>query len=328
MQAVVRSVLVGLILACGTALKGWTTPAPSLTASSHARVSDDATTAALSAKVDQLFSIVDPRTAPGCAVAVIKDGRIVHKKGYGLADLDHDIPITPATVFQVGSIAKQFTATAILLLAQDGKLSLDDEVKKHIAEFPDFGERVTIRHLLHHTSGVRDQLQLLALTGWRYTQDLITDEDVLELVARQKALNFKPGTQHLYSNTGYTLLAQIVKRVSGQSFREFTTKRIFEPLGMTPHLLPRRVRRSRQRPGLCVCAAGSSQSPAARSGRTGPDRRSTHRRLPAQPAKFQQRRADQPADDRSRICSSGTRTSTSRRSADPPSSSSCSRREN
>ena len=223
MQAVVRSALVVLILAC----------APSLTGSPHARVQDDATAAALSAKVDQLFSIVDPRIAPGCAVAVIKDGRIVHKKGYGLADLDHDVPITPSTVFQVGSLSKQFTATAILLLAQDGKLSLDDEVKKHIAEFPDFGERVTIRHLLHHTSGVRDQLQLLALTGWRYTQDLITDEDVLELVARQKALNFRPGTQHLYSNTGYTLLAQIVKRVSGQSFREFTTKRIFEPLGMT-----------------------------------------------------------------------------------------------
>lgn len=186
----------------------------------------------LSAKMEKLFSIIDPKTSPGCAVAVIKDGRIVHKGGYGLADLDHDIPITPTTIFQVGSMAKQFTATAIVLLAQDGKLSLDDEVRKHLPEFPDFGERITIRHLLHHTSGVRDQLQLLALTGWRYTQDLISDEDVMDAVVRQKALNFKPGAQHLYSNTGYTLLAQIVKRVSGRSFREFTTERIFKPLGM------------------------------------------------------------------------------------------------
>jgi CubicO group peptidase (beta-lactamase class C family) len=207
--------------------------AAGLAASSHAMVQEPVASDRFSAAVDKLFSVVDPRTSPGCAVAVIKDGRIVHKRGYGLADLDHDIPITPSTVFQVGSVSKQFTATAILLLAQDGKLSLDDDVRKYIAEFPDFGERVTIRHLLHHTSGVRDQLQLLALTGWRYTQDLITDDDVLELIARQKALNFPPGSQHLYSNTGYTLLAQIVKRVSGQSFREFTTERIFRPLGMT-----------------------------------------------------------------------------------------------
>jgi CubicO group peptidase (beta-lactamase class C family) len=187
----------------------------------------------LPARVDKLFSVIDAKTAPGCAVAVVQDGTVVLKRGYGLANLDYEVPITPSTIFQVGSIAKQFTATAILLLAQDGKLSLDDDVRKHIEEFPDLGHRVTIRHLLHHTSGVRDQLQLLALTGWRYTQDLITDDDVMELVARQKALNFPPGTQHLYSNTNYTLLAQIVRRVSGQSFRDFTTSRIFTPLGMS-----------------------------------------------------------------------------------------------
>jgi CubicO group peptidase (beta-lactamase class C family) len=198
-----------------------------------ARSQQPAAAGDLPARVDRLFSVIEPKSAPGCAVAIVQDGTIVLKRGYGLANLDYDVPITPSTIFQVGSMSKQVTATAILLLAQEGKLSLDDDVRKHIKEFPDVGQRVTIRHLLHHTSGVRDQLQLLALTGWRYTQDLITDEDVMELVARQKALNFPPGTQHLYSNTNYTLLAQIVQRVSGQSFRAFTTARIFTPLGMT-----------------------------------------------------------------------------------------------
>jgi CubicO group peptidase (beta-lactamase class C family) len=217
------AILSALALAC-TAGLSW----PARVHSQEAAVNPD-----LSAKVDKLFGIIDRNTSPGCAVAVIKDGRILHKAGYGVADLDHDIPITPSTIFQVGSMSKQFTATAIVLLAQDGKLSLDDDVRKHLPEIPDFGERITIRHLLHHTSGVRDQLQLLALTGWRYTQDLITDEDVMDAIVRQKALNFRPGSEYMYSNTNYTLLAQIVERVSGKSFREFTTTRIFQPLGMS-----------------------------------------------------------------------------------------------
>jgi CubicO group peptidase (beta-lactamase class C family) len=162
----------------------------------------------------------------------MKDGQIAYKRGYGMADLDHDVPITPESVFHVASISKQFTAMAILLLAQDGKLSLDDDVHKYINELPDFGAPITIRHLIYHTSGLRDQWELLGLAGWRYSLDLITDDDVLELMSRQNALNFQPGEKHVYCNTGYTLLAQIVKRVSGQSFREFTTSRIFEPLGM------------------------------------------------------------------------------------------------
>jgi CubicO group peptidase (beta-lactamase class C family) len=162
----------------------------------------------------------------------MKDGQIIYKRGYGMADLDHDVPITPETIFHVASISKQFTAAAILLLAHGGKLSLDDDVHKYIKELPDFGAPITIRHLIYHTSGLRDQWDLLGLAGWRYSLDLITDDDVLELMSRQKALNFKPGEKHMYCNTGYTLLAQIVKRVSGQSFREFTTSRIFEPLGM------------------------------------------------------------------------------------------------
>jgi CubicO group peptidase (beta-lactamase class C family) len=129
-------------------------------------------------------------------------------------------------------MSKQFTAASILLLAQHGKLSLDDDVHKYIPELPDFGERVTLRHLLHHTSGIRDQWSLLGLAGWRYSQDLITDDDVLSVLVRQRALNFKPGEKYMYSNSGFTLLAIIVKRVSGMSLREFTTKNIFEPLGM------------------------------------------------------------------------------------------------
>lgn len=185
-----------------------------------------------SKRVDDLFQKMDTTVSPGCALSVMQGGRIIYERGYGMADLDHNVPITPATVFHVASMSKQFTAASILLLAQDGKLSLDDPVRKYIPELPDFGTPVTIRQLIHHTSGLRDQWDLLGLAGWRYSLDLITDDDVLSVISRQKDLNFPPGSKHLYSNTGYTLLAQIVKRVSGQSFREFTTARIFEPLGM------------------------------------------------------------------------------------------------
>jgi CubicO group peptidase (beta-lactamase class C family) len=184
-------------------------------------------------QVDAVFAKWDSAVSPGCALSMIKDGQIIYKHGYGLADLDHDIPITPETVFHVASVSKQFTAMAVLLLAQAGKLSLDDDVRQYIPEVPDFGARITIRNLIYHTSGLRDQWDLLNLAGWRYSLDLITDDDVLGLVARQKELNFPPGEKQLYSNTGYTLLGQIVKRVSGQSLHEFTTERIFTPLGMS-----------------------------------------------------------------------------------------------
>lgn len=186
----------------------------------------------LPAKVDELFSKMDTTVTPGCALSVMKDGKIVYERGYGMADLDHNVPITPSTVFHVASMSKQFTASSIVMLAQEGKLSLDDPVRKYIPELPDFGVPVTIRQLIHHTSGLRDQWDLLDLAGWRYSLDLITDDDVLSVISRQKELNFVPGSKHMYSNTGYTLLAQIVKRVSGQSYREFTTAHIFEPLGM------------------------------------------------------------------------------------------------
>jgi CubicO group peptidase (beta-lactamase class C family) len=150
-----------------------------------------------------------------------------------MADLSHDAPITPQTPFHVASVSKQFTAAAILLLADQGKLSLDDDVHQYLPEVPDFGARITLRHLLHHTSGLRDQWDLLDLAGYRYSFDLINDEDVMSLVRRQEELNFAPGAEYLYSNTGATLLGQIVARVSGQSLRQFTTQNLFEPLGMT-----------------------------------------------------------------------------------------------
>jgi CubicO group peptidase (beta-lactamase class C family) len=184
-------------------------------------------------QVDKVFAKWDKPGSPGCALGIYKDGKIVYKHGYGMADLNDDVPITPATVFHVASMSKQFTAASIVLLAQQGKLSLDDDVRKYIPELPDFGERITVRHLIHHTSGLRDQWDLLELAGWRYSLDLITDDDVMSVMTRQKNLNFKPGDKHVYCNTGYTLMGLIVKRVSGMSLREFTTKNIFEPLGMT-----------------------------------------------------------------------------------------------
>jgi CubicO group peptidase (beta-lactamase class C family) len=187
----------------------------------------------VNAQVDKIFEKWDKSDSPGCALGVYKDGQIIYKRGYGMANLNDDVPITPATVFHVASMSKQFTAASIVLLAQQGKLSLDDDVRKYIPELPDFGERITIRHLVHHTSGLRDQWSLLGLAGWRYSLDLITDDDVMSVMTRQKDLNFKPGEKHVYCNTGYTLMGLIVKRVSGMSLREFTTKNIFEPLGMT-----------------------------------------------------------------------------------------------
>lgn len=182
-------------------------------------------------KVDELFAAWSKPDHPGCAVGVVRDGKMLYSHGYGLADIEHDVPITPATVFHVASMSKQFTAMAIYLLAKDGKLSLDDDVRKYLPELHDFGKTITIRHLLYHTSGLRDQWDLLKLAGWRL-DDVITEQDILDIVWRQKELNFGPGEEHLYSNTGYTLLAVIVRRVSGKTLREFTDERMFKPLGM------------------------------------------------------------------------------------------------
>ena len=186
----------------------------------------------LTNKVDQLFANSDKADSPGAALIVVKDGAVVYKRGYGSANLEYNIPITPSTVFHVASVSKQFTAFAITTLAKAGKLSLDDDVHKYLPELPDFGQKITVRHLLHHTSGLRDQWELLAMAGWRL-DDVITKEHILKMVRHQKELNFSPGQEYLYCNTGYTLLAVIVERITGQSFREYTQENIFKPLGMT-----------------------------------------------------------------------------------------------
>jgi CubicO group peptidase (beta-lactamase class C family) len=185
-----------------------------------------------SSQVDGLFANWDLSRSPGCAVAVMKNGRIAYERGYGMADLDHGVKITPATVFHVGSIAKQFTAFAVLMLARDGKLSLDDPLRKYVPEVGNFGAPITLRELLHHTSGLRDWQELLVFDGWRIYGDVVTEQDVLDVISRQKDLNFPPGSEFSYSNTGYSLLANVVARVSGKSFPDFTVAQIFRPLGM------------------------------------------------------------------------------------------------
>jgi CubicO group peptidase (beta-lactamase class C family) len=182
-------------------------------------------------RVDQLFAAWDRRGSPGAAVAVVRDGELSHSNGYGLAQLEYDIPIEPTTVFHVASVSKQFTAFAVLMLAADGRLSLDDDVRTYLPELHDFGHTITIRHLLHHTSGLRDQWSLLTMAGWRM-DDVITHDQILRLLERQRELNFEPGAEYLYTNTGFTLLAEIVERVTGQPFREWTEEHIFEPLAM------------------------------------------------------------------------------------------------
>lgn len=184
------------------------------------------------ARVDSIFARWDHVNSPGCAVGVSHEGEMVYQRGYGMSNMEHAIAITPHAIFHVASISKQFTAFSILLLEQEGKLSVSDDVRKYIPELPSYGKTITIDHLLHHTSGLRDQWDLLGLSDWR-DDDLITEEDVMRVVPRQKELNFEPGDEYLYSNTGYTLLAVIVKRVSGKSLRDFADERIFRPLGMT-----------------------------------------------------------------------------------------------
>lgn len=185
----------------------------------------------LEARVDSVFAEYDNTRSPGCVLGVIRDGRFVFRRGYGMANLEHGIPNSPSTVFRIGSTSKQFTAAAIVLLAAQGKLSLDDDIRRFLPETRDYGTTVTIRHLLHHTSGVRDYLMLMNLAG-RRGDDWYTDDEVVSIIARQRELNFEPGEQFLYSNSGYFLLSQIVKRASGLSLREYAAQRLFGPLGM------------------------------------------------------------------------------------------------
>ena len=183
-------------------------------------------------QVDAIFAKWIAAT-PGCAVGVAVDGKPTLAKAYGMADLEHDVRNTPDTIFEAGSVSKQFTAAAVLLLAREGKLSLDDPVKNYIPELPDYGTPLLIRHMLNHTSGLRDWGSVAGIAGWARTTRVYTHAHVLEIVSRQHALNFPPGTRWSYSNTGFNLAAIIVSRVSGMPFSDFTRTRIFEPLHMT-----------------------------------------------------------------------------------------------
>lgn len=182
------------------------------------------------AAIDAVFAQWNERT-PGAALAVVRDEQIVYARGYGMANLDHSIPITPETVFDVGSVSKQFTAACIVLLEQDGKLSLDDDVREYLPELPEYGEPITIAHLLHHTSGLRDYTALMGIANLPIESNY-SERFLLEMIFRQKGLNFEPGERFSYSNTGYFLLAEIVQRVSGMAMSRFARERIFGPLGM------------------------------------------------------------------------------------------------
>lgn len=184
------------------------------------------------ASVGALFSRFDKAGSPGCAVSVMDHGQAVLERGFGSANLETGTPITPDTVFDVGSTSKQFTAASVLLLIQDGKLSLDDDIRRYLPELPDYGTRISIRQLLNHVSGVRDYVSLLSFADVD-PADLSTQAQALEMLARQKGLNNAPGAAYLYSNSNYLLAASIVERVSGMSLREFAAKRLFAPLGMT-----------------------------------------------------------------------------------------------
>jgi CubicO group peptidase (beta-lactamase class C family) len=182
--------------------------------------------------VDKIFKDVAKSGSPGCALGVYRDGSVIYAKGYGLASIELLAPITPQTVFDIGSSSKQFTAASILLLQKQGKLSVSDDIRKYISEIPDYGQKVTILQLLNHTSGIRDYLTLMDLAGTNI-DSVTNDDDALAFIARQEKLNFPPGSDYLYSNSGFFLLSIIVKRVSGKTLRDFADENIFRPLGMT-----------------------------------------------------------------------------------------------
>jgi CubicO group peptidase (beta-lactamase class C family) len=183
------------------------------------------------AEVDALFLPYARTDAPGCALGIFQNGHVAYAKGYGMANLELHVAISPQTAFDIGSLAKQFTAFSILLLERDGRIALDDAIRKYIPELPGYAGAVTIRHLLHHTGGLRDYIEMMGLGGIR-TEDLTTERDALDVLSLQQAPLFPPGSEHLYSNTGYFLLSVIVERASGKSLRDFAHERIFEPLGM------------------------------------------------------------------------------------------------
>src|SRR3982751_2618503 len=187
--------------------------------------------------IDSLFKPWRGSDRPGCAVGVSHDGRVVLERAYGMADLESGAAMTPATVVYSASVAKQVTALAVLLLARDGKLSLDEDVRRWLPELSEHWtpgrKAITVRHLLTHTSGLRDFFELLIIGRGRFEEERITEADAMAVVRRQRDVNFEPGAEYGYSNTNYLLAAKIVERASGERFATFVTSRIFTPLGMT-----------------------------------------------------------------------------------------------
>lgn len=198
-------------------------------ASVHGQIVDSTVA---SPRVDELFARWDSSHTPGCALGVIHDGDFLYRRGYGMANLEHDVPISSSSVFYIASTSKQFVAASIILAAEQGYLSLDDDIRNHLPEMPDYGMTITIRHLLHHTSGIRDYLTLWAIAGEEFA-DIHEPEEALELITRQRKLNFEPGAEYLYSNSGYFLLAEMIERATGKTLRQFAGEQIFEPLAMS-----------------------------------------------------------------------------------------------
>ena len=186
----------------------------------------------LQRKVDQVFAAYDKPDSPGCALGVVRDGAFIYKKGYGTASLELGVPITPQSVFYMGSVSKQFTAASVVLAAEQGFLSLDDDIRKFVPELPAYGKPLTLREMLHHTSGFRDVLGLLLLAG-RNFEDIHPTAELLDLLSRQKALNYQPGEEFLYSNTNYFLMSVVIHRATGKTLTQFADESIFKPLGMT-----------------------------------------------------------------------------------------------
>jgi CubicO group peptidase (beta-lactamase class C family) len=183
-------------------------------------------------KVDQVFAQFDKPDSPGCALGVVRDGNFIYKKGYGTASLELGVSLTPQSVFYMGSVSKQFTAASVVLAAEQGYLSLDDDVRKYVPEIPSYGKPITLREMLHHTSGFRDILGLLLLAG-RNFEDIHPTPELLDLLSHQKALNYQPGEEYLYSNTNFFLMSVVIPRATGKPLSQFADENIFKPLGMT-----------------------------------------------------------------------------------------------
>ncbi|MCB0688743.1 MAG: beta-lactamase family protein [Saprospiraceae bacterium] len=182
-------------------------------------------------RVDSVFESINRSDMPGCALAIVKDGKIVYERGYGMADLEQGIAITPQSVFYAGSISKQFVASCALLLSERNLLDLNAPVQQYLPDFPTYNEPITVRHLIHHISGIKDYFKLFEKEGINYLNQ-ISREETYDLIKRQDALNFNPGDQYSYSNSGYLMLAMIIEKVSGISFAQFVDQEIFQPLGM------------------------------------------------------------------------------------------------